>query len=95
MSIVEITIAVGAILASVTLCAVKLLKQLDHSRCVFISCLGSECIRSVDTENESEEIEIEDVLSELPIRPTLITPIINNIPSLGNVQALKRNYEHS
>jgi hypothetical protein len=98
VGLVELSFFIGATLASVTLCAVKLLKEINHSKCIFISCLGSECIRTVTHEPEEPE-EPEEINIPIP-RPTLHIPsnssdsnITNQSGTSSNVSNLRRKYE--
>ena len=49
MASLEIAIVIGGVLASFTLCAVKIIHQIQNSKCRIIKCCGvSECVRDVD-----------------------------------------------
>jgi hypothetical protein len=48
MSAIEIAFIVGGVLASFTVCAVKIIHQVQNSKCRLIDCCGAHCIRDVE-----------------------------------------------
>ena len=56
MASLEIAIVVGGLLASFTVRAVKIIYQIQNSKCRFIRCCGNECVR--DTTVNLPEVEV-------------------------------------
>ena len=48
MTSIELAVVIGGVLASFTMCAVKIIHQIQNSKCRFIKCLGVECVRDTD-----------------------------------------------
>ena len=67
MASLEIAIVVGGVLASFTVCAVKIIHQIQNSKCRFIRCCGSECVR--DTDIDLPEAEVQAPPPPLPPPP--------------------------
>ena len=67
MASLEIAVIVGGLLASFTMCAVKIIHQIQNSKCRFIKCCGNECVR--DTELDLPEAEV-----QAPQPPTVQSP---------------------
>ena len=63
MASLEIALAIAGILGSVTVCAVKILHQVQNSKCRFINCCGAECVRDV-------EVDLPEVQTSAPPLPT-------------------------
>ena len=57
MASLEIAIVIGGLLASFTVCAVKIIHQIQNSKCRFIRCCGNECVR--DTNIDLPEAEVQ------------------------------------
>jgi hypothetical protein len=62
MTSIELAVVIGGVLASFTMCAVKIIHQIQNSKCRFIKCLGVECVR--DTEIDLPEVRTGAVSSE-------------------------------
>jgi hypothetical protein len=67
--ILEIALVISGVLASFTLCAVKILHQVQNSKCKFITCCGSQCIR--DVEIDLPEASVSNV--QQPVVPTRVS----------------------
>jgi hypothetical protein len=106
MSLIEIGILVGGLLGTITLCAVKIMHQIQNSKCINISCCGASCVRDVNV--DLPEVDTRDMStsmtprysSESESRPTLVKPKLERSvnfmspkPTQGNVNNLKKNYE--
>lgn len=97
--LIEISLVVTAILASVSLCFSKIIRDSQHSRCKNIN-FGFGCVKcDRDVEHNIEE-EPDEEADETPViqpmRPTLITPNITNqtgTPPDNSVSNLRKNYE--
>ena len=57
MASLEIAIVIGGLLASFTVCAVKIIQQMQNSKCRFIRCCGNERVR--DTNIDLPEAEVQ------------------------------------
>ena len=68
MASLEIALAIAAILGSVTVCAVKILHQVQNSKCRFINCCGAECVRDV-------EVDLPEAQTSAPPLPTAATAL--------------------
>ena len=68
---IEAGLVIGGLLGTITMCIVKIITQLENSRCSSISnCCGASCIR--DVEIPVEEVETSEVSTQT--RPTLDIP---------------------
>ena len=67
MASLEIAVIVGGLLASLTVCAVKIIHQIQNSKYRFIKCRGNECVR--DTELDLPEAQVQP-----PEPPTVRSP---------------------
>jgi hypothetical protein len=102
--LIEISLVVTAIIASVSLCFSKIIRDSQHSRCKNIN-FGFGCVKcDRDVSNIEEEQEEDETPEIQPMRPTLITPNITNQTgtppdnsnqkvALPNVSNLRKNYE--
>lgn len=63
MGILEISIAVTGCIMAVTVCCVKVLAQLENSRCTSISCCKDiiNCTRDLSTEVKEVEMPVRTV----------------------------------
>lgn len=57
MITVEAGLVIASLIASGTMCLVKIIHQLENSRCTTIKCCGLHCDRSVPDE-PPEEVEV-------------------------------------
>ena len=85
---IETGIVIGSLLASFTYCCVKIIHQIQNSKCKFINCCGTECIR--DVEIDLDEVDVNEPprnsVAEPPTRSQL------NIIRKQNVEELKKKY---
>ena len=44
----ELALIIGSLLGSFTICATKIIHQIQNSKCVSIRCCGAQCIRDVN-----------------------------------------------
>ena len=78
MASLEIAIVIGGVLASFTLCAVKIIHQIQNSKCRFIKCCGNECVRDTDIDLPEAEVQIPRNTSAIHSpRPAIKTPSLN------------------
>jgi hypothetical protein len=80
MSSLEIAVVIGGVLASFTVCAVKIIHQIQNSKCKFISCCGSQCIRDVEIDLPEAKVETpqqQPVMVHNSPRPMTKTPSLN------------------
>tara|TARA_R110000851_G_scaffold243833_2_gene396613 strand:+ start:844 stop:1167 length:324 start_codon:yes stop_codon:yes gene_type:complete len=104
MSLIEIGLIVGGLLGTITLCAVRILHQIQNSKCVNISCCGASCVRDVTV--DLPEVETRDISTsitprysnETQERPILIKPQLEKNVNFttstnGNVNNLKKMFE--
>ena len=96
MASLEVAIVIGGVLASFTACAVKIIHQIQNSKCRFIKCCGNECVR--DTELDLPEVEVQApqaprmVPSVQSPRPLTKTPSLNvPRPTVKKLQAIYEN----
>lgn len=93
----EIVAIVGAILGSVTVCCVKLMHQIQNSKCSVIRCCGNECIRDVAIDHpevstsSNKETEMVPV-AQAPPASTLQIPRVQGEPKVMGVSQLRRVY---
>jgi hypothetical protein len=52
----EIGLVIAGLLGSATLCVVKILHQVQNSKCYSIRCCGSQCLRDVDVDLPEAEV---------------------------------------
>ena len=50
MTSIEIGIIIAGIIGTVTVCAVRIIHQIQNSKCINIKCCGIECIRDVNVD---------------------------------------------
>ena len=100
MGPIEIGALVSAILASFTFCAVKILHQVQNSKCQFIKCCGSECVRDVDVDLPEADTGAAPVPPRPPIAMTTAVQsppppgVVRQLPpSRPRVKALKEMFE--
>jgi hypothetical protein len=62
--IIEISIAISGLIGILTVCSIKIIHQIQNSRCTTIKCLGCiDCERDVN-------IEIPEVITgDIPVQP--------------------------
>lgn len=75
---IEGGLIIASLIASTTMCLVKLITQLERSRCTTIKCCGLECDRSLPDE-PVEEVDV-PIIPPIPIEPTQIPTIPPTIP---------------
>ena len=85
--ILEISIAVSAILGVATACGVKIIHQIQNSRCTSIKC----CMGCIDCDRNIE-IEIPEVETTAPTAATTASRPIN-IPNRPTIHQLRSRYE--
>ena len=61
----ELATSISLILAAVTVCAVKLIAQIEQNRFSFCKCLGSECTR--DTSVQAAVVPTQDIEKRLSV----------------------------
>jgi hypothetical protein len=76
---VEGGLVIASLIASATMCLVKIITQLENSRCTTIKCCGLECDRSLPDE-PVEEVDV-PIIPPIPPIP-LIPPIPTQIPTI-------------
>jgi hypothetical protein len=67
---IEGGLVIASLIASTTMCLVKLITQLERSRCTTIKCCGLECDRSLPDE-PVEEVD-DPIIPPVPIVPPAI-----------------------
>jgi hypothetical protein len=83
MGPIEIVAVISGVLASFTFCAVKILHQVQNSKCKFIRCCGSECVRDVDVDLP----EADTSSAPVPPRPPIaMTAAVKARPPSGVVR---------
>jgi hypothetical protein len=82
----ETGLVIGSLLASFTYCCVKIIHQIQNSKCKFINCCGTECIRDVDI--DLDEVEVNE---QVPPPPAPTRPRLNSI-NKPNVEELKKRF---
>ena len=80
----ETGLVIGSLLASFTYCCVKIIHQIQNSKCKFINCCGTECVRDVD-------IDLDEVDVDQPVPPPATRPRLNSINN-SNVEELKKRF---
>ena len=55
----ELALIIGGLLGSFTICATKIIHQIQNSKCISIRCCGSECLRDVNI--NLDEVDTSDV----------------------------------
>ena len=70
---IEGGLIIASLIASTTMCLVKLITQLERSRCTTIKCCGLECDRSLPDE-PVEEVDV-PIIPPVPIAPTQVPTI--------------------
>ena len=77
---IEGGLVIASLIASTTMCLVKLITQLERSRCTTIKCCGLECDRSLPDE-PVEEVDV-PIIPPAPvsIAPTQVPTIPPAIP---------------
>ena len=75
---IEGGLVIASLIASTTMCLVKLITQLERSRCTTIKCCGLECDRSLPDE-PVEEVDV-PIIPPAPIAPTQVPTIPPTIP---------------
>ena len=89
----ETGLVIGSLLASFTYCCVKIIHQVQNSKCKMIDCCGSKCIRDVDV--DLDEVEVSQPApsrSSLNKDITIPRPRLNSGRS-ASVEELKRKFE--
>ena len=59
MTPIELAVVISGCMASFTMCAVKIIHQIQNSKCRVINCCGNECVREV-------EIDLPEVNTHTP-----------------------------
>ena len=77
----EIALAIGGVMASFTYCAVKIIHQVQNSKCKMIGCCGSKCIRDVDVDLPEAETNPPPTRPTIPARHTRDPPIFSPRPT--------------
>jgi len=81
----ETGLVIGSLLASFTYCCVKIIHQIQNSKCKFINCCGTECVRDVDIDLDEVDVD-QPVPPPPPPRPRL------NNPRPPDVAELKKRF---
>ena len=83
---IEGGLVIASLIASTTMCLVKLITQLERSRCTTIKCYGLECDRSLPDE-PVEEVDVPiipptQIPTQIPtIPPTIPRPTLQELRS--------------
>ena len=83
---IEGGLVIASLIASTTMCLVKLITQLERSRCTTIKCCGLECDRSLPDE-PVEEVDVPiipptQIPTQIPtIPPTIPRPTLQELRS--------------
>lgn len=89
MITVEAGLVIASLIASGTMCLVKIIHQLENSRCTTIKCCGLHCDRSVPDESPEEvDVPIVPIIPPPPIprpTPTLKVPTLK--PTLKELRS--------
>ena len=89
----ELATSISLILAAVTVCAVKLIAQIEQNRFSFCKCLGSECTRDMTVQAavvQTGEIEKRLQTTQSPELPK-INPIGGRFQKKNNVWISKKD----
>jgi hypothetical protein len=97
----EIGLIVAGLLGSFTMCAVKIIHQIQNSKCVFIDCMCMKCVRDpdinldeADTSQQSRSQATQTQTSPPPPpAPPPPTPVPRPRLSSEAVSALRAKYE--
>lgn len=80
---IESGFVIGSLLATVTVCLVKLISQLENSRCTNIKCCGVQCDRDLSSPVQEVETENIPVIPPAPApppkRPRLVKPSVEEL----------------
>ena len=76
MLTIEAGLVIASLIASATMCLVKIITQLENSRCTTIKCCGVDCTRDVQT--PVVEVSTEPAIPAIP--PATPVPIAAPIP---------------
>ena len=89
---IETGIVIGSLLASFTYCCVKIIHQIQNSKCKFINCCGTECIRDVDI--DLDEVQTTDPRNSVAEPPPPLPPTRLQLNTIRkqNVEELKKKY---
>jgi hypothetical protein len=96
MASLEVAIVIGGVLASFTMCAVKIIHQIQNSKCRFIKCCGNECVRDTELDLPEAEVDAPQPPRMVPLvqspRPLTRTPSLNvPRPTVKKLQAIYEN----
>ena len=78
----ETGLVIGSLLASVTFCCVKIIHQIQNSKCKFINCCGIECVRDV-------EVDLNEAEVNQPVPTPAPRPRITNTQSVAGNQGFQ------
>ena len=82
---IEGGLIIASLIGSATMCLVKLITQLERSRCTTIKCCGLECDRSLSDE-PVEEVDV-PIIPPAPIAPVPTIPPAIPRPTLKELRS--------
>lgn len=90
---IEIGLIVGGLLGTFTMCIIKILHQVQNSKCTYISCCGSSCVRDVNV--DLPETDTSDMSTSMTPRysnkseprPTLVRPKLERSINFSNIRS--------
>ena len=92
MASLEVAIVIGGLLASFTVCAVKIIHQIQNSKCRFIKCCGNECVCDTNIDLPEAEVQAPQPLSaqqvQFPRRFTKTPSLSVPRPSVKKLQTI-------
>jgi hypothetical protein len=92
----EIGLIVAGVLGSFTMCAVKIIHQIQNSKCVFIDCMCMKCVRdpdiNLDEADTSQSQSQSTQTSPPPAPPPTPVPPRPRLTSEA-VSALRKKFE--
>lgn len=93
----EIGLIVAGLLGSFTMCAVKIIHQIQNSKCVFIDCMCMKCVRdpdiNLDEADTSQQSRSQFTQTSPPPAPPPPTTVPRPRLSSEAVSALRAKYE--
>ena len=87
MLTIEAGLVIASLIASATMCLVKIITQLENSRCTTIKCCGVDCTRDVHT--PVIEVLTEPAIPAIPPIPPapIAAPIPRPRPTLSELRS--------
>ena len=87
MLTIEAGLVIASLIASATMCLVKIITQLENSRCTTIKCCGVDCTRDVQT--PVVEVSTEPAIPIIPPAPPvpIAAPMPRPRPTLSELRS--------